>query len=79
MLRIWGQPIGYYKGLKNEANPLRGGKDEVDRLLMEMGLPLENAKFSYEESENYSYAPVDDDTRQTLVDMETVKMKAFQN
>jgi len=39
-LKIWGQPLGYYKGVHNEATPLRSDKDGVDRVLIEMGLPI---------------------------------------
>lgn len=72
-MKIWGQPLGYFKGIKNEATPLRMGKEEVDRVLIEMGLPIENVNWSYHDQESFTYAPVDDDTRQTLVDMERIK------
>jgi len=41
LLKIWGQPLGYYKGVTNEATPIRSSKEEVDRVLVEMGLPLD--------------------------------------
>jgi len=31
----------------NEATPLKGNKEEVDKVLIEMGLPIENVNWSY--------------------------------
>jgi len=67
---VWGQPLGYYKGVVNEATPLRGHREEVDKVLIELGLPLDAVNWSYTDQNSYTYAPVDDDTRQTLIDME---------
>lgn len=78
LLRVWGQPLGYNKGLKNEAHPLQGQTETVDKVLIEMGIPLNNIKWTNEDPENYSYAPVDEDTRVTLIDMEKIKDKAHQ-
>jgi hypothetical protein len=39
-------------------------------VLIEMGLPIESVNWSYTDENSYTYAPVDDDTRQTLIDME---------
>jgi len=42
LLRIYGQPIEYHKGIVNKEMPLLNGKvdEEVDKLLLEMGVPL---------------------------------------
>ena len=57
-------------GLKNEVEPfLRSGvTDEVDRVMLEMGVPLQQPSTDwvfneFERSDALSYAPVDDDTR----------------
>jgi hypothetical protein len=63
LLKVWGQPLGYYKGVVNEATPLRGNREEVDKVLIEMGLPLQSVNWSYVDENSYTYAPVDDDTR----------------
>jgi len=76
---VWGQPLGYYKGVHNEATPLRGNKEEVDRVLIEMGLPVEHVNWSFVDETSYTYAPVDDDSRQTLIDMERKRDEAFKN
>ena len=63
LLKIWGQPLGYYKGVVNEATPLQGNREEVDKVLIEMGLPIEHVNWSYLDQNSYTYAPVDDETR----------------
>lgn len=47
----------------NEATPIRGQREEVDKVLIEMGLPIENVNWNYTDENSYTYAPVDDDTR----------------
>ena len=44
---MWGQPLGYFKGVVNEATPLRGDKEAVDKILIEMGLPIEHVNWNY--------------------------------
>jgi hypothetical protein len=53
-------------------------------VLIEMGLPItdEMVKWnSYHETDpkSFAYAPVDDETRQTLMDMEKMRDRAFKN
>ena len=83
MIKIWGQPLGYYKGVVNEAIPLQSQSDLVDKVLLEMGLPISNDLVKWNHAENdvtsYTYAPVDDDTRQTLIEMERLRDNAFKN
>jgi hypothetical protein len=83
MIRVWGQPLGYYKGVVNEAMPLQSRADQVDKVLIEMGLPISDSlvKWNHAEkdSQSYTYAPVDEDTRTTLIDMERLRDKAFKN
>lgn len=40
MLKVWGQPLGYHKGIINEATPLHSSSDTLDKVLLEMGLPI---------------------------------------
>ena len=49
--------------------------DEVDRVLLEMGVPLQQPGQDWsfdplEKSESLTYAPVDEDTRQTLKEIQ---------
>ena len=76
LLRVWGQPLGYHKGLVNESSNEKPDSDAVDKVLIEMGIPLNNVKWTYDNPENYNYAPVDDHTRITLQDMEKIRDKA---
>jgi hypothetical protein len=47
----------------NEATPIKAVREEVDKVLIEMGLPIENVNWSYTDEGSFTYAPVDDDTR----------------
>ena len=58
--------------------------DDVDKVLIEMGLPLSDDLVKWNSShdtdpKSFAYAPVDDDTRQTLMDMEKLRDSAFKN
>ena len=82
LLKVWAQPLGYYKGVVNEATPLISSGDLVDKVLIEMGLPITDAlvnwsSFQEHDPKSYTYAPVDSETRVTLMDMERLKDKAF--
>lgn len=83
MIRVWGQPLGYYKGVVNEAMPLQSRADQVDKVLIEMGLPISDSLVNWnhaeKDSQSYTYAPVDEETRTTLIDMERLRDKAFKN
>lgn len=61
-MRVWGQPLGYHKGLVNHSSGVKNDSDAVDKVLIEMGIPLNNVKWTYQDPENYSYAPVDEHT-----------------
>lgn len=45
LLRVWGQPLGYHKGLVNHSSGIKGDPDVVDKVLIEMGIPLDNFKW----------------------------------
>jgi hypothetical protein len=53
----------------------------VDKVLIEMGLPITDSlvkwSISDDDPKSYTYAPVDEDTRLTLLDMERLRDKAF--
>jgi len=54
--------LGYHKGLVNHSSGIKNDSDVVDKVLIEMGIPLDNFKWQYQDPENYNYAPVDDHT-----------------
>lgn len=73
----------YHKGIENTEQPVLKGQlhDEVDRVLLEMGVPLQQPGQDWtfddiEKSDSLTYAPVDDDTRVTLRDMQKIWIKA---
>ena len=43
VVKVYGQPMAYYKGIVNHETPLvkSGINDEVDRVMIEMGVPLQ--------------------------------------
>lgn len=65
----------------NTATPLAANVDQVDKVLIEMGLPLNehlvNWNFNESDERSYTYAPVDTDTRQTLIELERKRDQAF--
>jgi centrosomal protein CEP104 len=83
LIKIWGQPLGYYKGVVNEATPLYSKGDLVDRVLIEMGLPISDNLVNWNhadvDAKSYTYAPVDEETRQTLIDMERLRNRAYKS
>mmetsp|Transcript_23089 Transcript_23089/g.35759 ORF Transcript_23089/g.35759 Transcript_23089/m.35759 type:complete len:316 (+) Transcript_23089:222-1169(+) len=82
-LKIFGQPMEHYKGLVNESMPILKGQvnDEVDKVLLEMGIPVSQPALDWsfdqlEREDSVIYAPVDEDTRLTLKDMQKEWIKA---
>jgi predicted P-loop ATPase/GTPase len=55
----------------------------VDKVLIEMGLPISEdlAKWNHADidAKSYTYAPVDEETRLTLIDMERLRNRAHKN
>lgn len=62
-LKIFGKKIDHFLFYNKEEN-----KDQVDRILIELGLPL-NDPYFYINDENYEIAPVDEETKITIKDM----------
>ena len=69
--------MAYYKGIVNHETPLvkSGIIDEVDRVMIEMGVPLQQPGLDWnfdqvDKTDGLTYAPVDEDTRQTLKEIQ---------
>ena len=82
-LKIFGQPMQFFRGVVNNETPILKGQlnDELDRVLLEMGVPLSQPAVDWsfedlEKVESIIYAPVDDDTRTTLKDIQKEWLKA---
>ena len=58
-----------YNKIKNEELPLTSDKGHIDKILMELGMPLDLLTWFEADDRNYGYAPIDEDTRSTLRDM----------
>lgn len=78
--------MAYYPGVVNHQQPLiKGGLgDEVDRVLLEMGVPLQQPGLDWsfdtvEKNESIAYAPVDDETRQTLKELQALWIQAHKH
>jgi len=78
LFRVWGMPISYYKGIKFEGpakNKLT--KEKTDKILVELGLPIDLIEWSHSDSDSYKYTPVDEDTRETLAGLEQIYDQAL--
>jgi hypothetical protein len=83
LLKVYGQPMSYYKGIVNNEAPILKGQvsDEVDRVLLEMGVPLSQPGQDWtfdeiEKTDALTYAPVDEESRTTLKDMQKLWIQA---
>lgn len=54
-------------------------KSKVDKVLIGMGMPLDLLGWFEEDDRNYEYAPIDDETKVTLKDMQGIKQAALHN
>lgn len=78
LFRVWGMPVSYYKGMKFEEPPAtKASKERIDKILIELGLPIEGTEWSHSDPESYKYTPVDEDTRETLAALEKIRDRAL--
>jgi len=75
-LKVWGRFSGYHHGVKNEENPLSKDNSEVEKVLIGMGIPLDLIAWFNEGERNFEYAPIDEDTKQTIKDLDERRDKA---
>lgn len=79
----------YSAGIVNEEQPMMRGHvtDEVDRVLLEMGVPLQQPTLDWDWDTNVlgleggrtdalTYAPVDEDTRVSIKDLQYQWLRA---
>lgn len=74
-MKVFGMPTGYHDG-RHSDQPLVivSGKDSVDSVRLELGVPLRHLNESGNKS--LAYAQVDDETRSTLIEMEELRNAA---
>eukprot|EP00826_Nyctotherus_ovalis_P010056 TRINITY_DN1266_c0_g4_i1.p1 TRINITY_DN1266_c0_g4~~TRINITY_DN1266_c0_g4_i1.p1 ORF type:complete len:614 (-),score=114.70 TRINITY_DN1266_c0_g4_i1:560-2401(-) len=78
LFRVWGMPVSYYKGMKfEEPAATKASKERIDKILIELGLPIEGTEWSHSDPESYKYTPVDEDTRETLAALEKIRDQAL--
>ena len=77
VLRVWGRPISYNAKL-NQVESSKSKDDTVDKILMSMGVPLELLMWSKEDHNSYRYAPIDEDTRETIIELDSRRNQAYE-
>jgi centrosomal protein CEP104 len=75
-VKVWGRKIDYSMNINN-ISPVKSNSDEVDKILLGMGVPLEIILWSKEDFESYRYAPIDEDSRETLMELDLIKSAAY--
>lgn len=75
VLKVWGRRMGY-EVTTNEIGKVKSKSDDVDRILIGLGMPLQN--LILDDLNNLLHAPVDDDTRQTLIEVDKRREKAHE-
>lgn len=78
VLKVWGRKIDYTMSI-NTFSPVKSNTDEVDKILLGMGVPLELLLWSKEDFDAYRYAPIDEDSRETLLELEQIKNRAYED
>lgn len=76
-LKVWGRKMDYQMPI-NEISPVKTQTDEVDKVLLGMGVPLEMIYWSKEDLNSYRYAPIDEGSRETLIELDQLREKAYQ-
>lgn len=76
-VKIWGRKTAYFTRIKNEEIPLISNKGAIDKILIGLGVPVDLIAWFDEDDRNYQYAPIDEDSRQTLEDMEKLKLQCL--
>jgi centrosomal protein CEP104 len=78
-LRFWGREVAYQTNIKNEAMPLTNDKSNIDKILISLGMPLDLIAWFDEDDRNFEYAPIDDETRITLRDLQRFRDLALKD
>ena len=75
-LKVWGRPLAYDLSIR-QINEAVGNSDSVDKVLMSVGMPLDLITWSHESQDSFRHAPVDEESRETLLELEVKRNQAF--
>mmetsp|Transcript_19717 Transcript_19717/g.36321 ORF Transcript_19717/g.36321 Transcript_19717/m.36321 type:complete len:710 (-) Transcript_19717:6079-8208(-) len=78
MLKVWARKITHDTQV-NHYDPVPSYADNVDRVLVSLGVPLDPMMWSKEDRKSYRYAPIDEDSRETLLELEEKQNMAYQD
>jgi centrosomal protein CEP104 len=78
MLKVWARKLTYDTQV-NSFDPVPSHTDNVDRVLVSLGVPLDPLMWSREDRNSYKFAPVDEDSRETLLELEERLNQAYQD
>ncbi|CAD8106995.1 unnamed protein product [Paramecium primaurelia] len=67
LLKIWGIPRSY--NIVDQSEEVYGAKDNIDKMLIDLGIPVDMINWFEDDDRNYQYAPIDDESRDTLNDL----------
>jgi centrosomal protein CEP104 len=74
---VWGCPRSYLTNIKNEQLEPCGARDSIDKMLIDMGIPVDMLNWFEEDDRNFQYAPVDEESRQTLNELKRIRDQAL--
>ena len=77
--KLWGRKTAYFTRIKNEELPITNNKSAIDKILIGLGVPVDLIAWFDEDDRNYQYAPIDEDSRQTLEDMQKLKNQCLKS
>lgn len=75
VLKVWGRKL-MYEVMINEIGRVKSKSDDVDKILIGIGMPLQDLML--DDLTSIRNAPIDQDTRQTLIDIDKRREKAYE-
>ncbi|KRX06659.1 Armadillo-type fold [Pseudocohnilembus persalinus] len=77
-LKIWGRHTNYVNKIFNHEIPMQSEqKDNIDKILIDQGIPIDLMNWYHEDCRQWEHAPIDNDTKITLEDLEKLKQQAL--
>ncbi|KAM3136863.1 hypothetical protein pb186bvf_011122 [Paramecium bursaria] len=76
ILKIWACARSY--NINDHTEEVFGNKDNIDKLLIDLGIPVDMINWFEDDDRNFQYAPIDDDSRETLNGMKSIRDQARQ-